>query len=157
MEDGSEMSLARQLIWHRHLKPGGWFEQFEVGVVPKADDGTVPKGSIFEQWGEVLLQSGDAFGKTFRIWDESKAFIKDAGFEEVTEKRYEIPIGGWSSDEKLKEIGQYNRLYWDTGLEGWCTFLLTRYLDWRIEAVTVYVAAMRKMLRDKRVHAYHDW
>lgn len=128
----------------------------EVSVVPKADDGSVPKNSPFDQWGKVSLEAGDAFGKTLRIVDESKAYIEEAGFEDVTEHRYKIPIGGWSSDARLKEIGRYNRLYWEHGLEGWCTYLLTRYLHWELEEVTVYIAHMRRMLRDKKVHAYHE-
>ncbi len=53
-------------------------------------------------------------------------------------------------------MGLYNRLHWEQGIEGWCLFLLTRFLGWQHEEVTVYVAQMRKMLRDKTVHAYHD-
>jgi hypothetical protein len=128
----------------------------EVSVVPKADDDTVLKNSPFDQWGKVSLEAGDAFGKTLRIVDESRAYIEEAGFENVTEHRYKIPIGGWSSDPRLKEIGRYNRLYWEHGLEGWCTYLLTRYLHWEIEEVTVYIAHMRRMLREKKVHAYHE-
>jgi len=128
----------------------------EIGVVPKSDDGTVKKGSIFEQWGEVSLDAGDAFGKTLRIVDESRGYINDAGFEDVTEHRYKIPIGGWSSDAKLKEIGKYNALYWNEGIDGWCTYLLTRYLGWQIEEVTIYIAKMRNMLRNKNIHGYHD-
>lgn len=88
--------------------------------------------------------------------DEDKQGIIDAGFEGVVEHRYKWPIGGWSKDKRLKEMGLYNRLHWEQGIEGWCLFLLTRFLGWQHEEVTVYVAQMRKMLRDKTVHAYHD-
>lgn len=86
-----------------------------------------------------------------------KQGLVDTGFEEVMEHRYKLPIGGWSKDPRLKEMGMYNRLHWDQGIEGWCVFLLTRYLGWQREEVMVYVAQMRRMLRDKAVHAYHDW
>lgn len=74
----------------------------------------------------------------------------------MVEHRYKLPISGWSKDRRLKELGMYNRLYWEQGVEGWCLFLLTRYLGWQYEEVMVYVAQMKKMLRDKSVHAYHD-
>lgn len=124
--------------------------------MPKSEDGTVTENSIFAKWGQVSLEAGDAFGKTLRIVDESKQLLIDGGFVDVTEHRYKLPIGGWSKDKKLKELGMYNRLYWEQGIEGWCLFLLTRYLGWRYEEVMVYVAQMRKMLKDKTVHAYHD-
>lgn len=129
----------------------------EIGVVPKADDDSIEEGSIFDLWGETSLAAGDAFGKTLRVVDESRDFIVNAGFEDVQEHRYILPIGGWSSDPRFKEIGRYNSLYWEQGMEGWCMFLLTRYLGWRYEEVIVYVAQMRNMLRSRAVHAYHDW
>ena len=128
-----------------------------MGVVPKSEDGTVLPDSIFAKWGTTSLEAGDSFGKTLRIVDEAKGFIAEAGFEDITEHRYKLPIGGWSKDKKLKEIGMYNRLHWEQGIEGWCLYLLTRYLRWEYEEVMVYIAQMRKMLRDKTVHAYHDW
>jgi hypothetical protein len=48
-------------------------------VVPKSEDGSTD-GTIFEEWGKVSLQAGDAFGKTLRIVDEAKAKMIAAGF-----------------------------------------------------------------------------
>jgi len=141
---------------YKHLKPGGYIEQVEMSVVPKSDDDTVHPDTIFHKWGEVSLQAGDAFGKSLRTVDESKQGIIDAGFTDVVERRYKWPIGGWSKDKRLKEIGLYNRLHWEQGIEGWCIFLLTNYLHWTKEEVMVYLAKMREMLRDKRVHAYQE-
>lgn len=111
----------------RHLKPGGYIEQVEQSVVPKSDDGTT-KGTIFEKWGEVSLQAGDAFGKTLRICDEAKQKMIEAGFVDVVEHRFKCPIGPWAKDPHLKELGRYNRLQCEEGIEGWTMFLLTRVL-----------------------------
>lgn len=138
------------------LKPGGWIEQVEMGVVPKSEDGSVAPDSIFAKWGEVSLAAGDAFGKSLRTVDESKQGLVDAGFEGVVEHRFKWPVGGWSRDPKMKEIGLFNRLHWEQGIEGWCMFLLTNYLGWSREEVMVYLGKMRTMLRDKHVHAYQD-
>ncbi len=139
-----------------HLKPGGYFEQLEMGVVPKSDDDTVGPDTIFAQWGQVSLAAGDAFGKSLRCVDESKAGLIAAGFEDVVEHRFKWPIGGWTKDPNLKEIGKYNRLHWEQGIEGWCVFLLTNYLGWSKTEVDIYLAKMRNMLRDRKVHAYQD-
>jgi hypothetical protein len=81
-------------IGSSHLKPGGWFEQTEMSVVIKSDDGTVKPDSIFAKWGRVSLEAGDAFGKGLRTVDEAKQNITNAGFEEVREHRYKLPLGG---------------------------------------------------------------
>ncbi len=127
-----------------------------MGVEPKSDDGTVTPDSIFAKWGKISLEAGDAFGKSLRTVDESRQGILDAGFEAVAEHRYKWPIGGWCKDRRLKEIGLYNRLMWEQGMEGWCMYLLTNHLGWAKEEVMVYLAQMRSMLRNKRVHAYQE-
>ncbi|ERF70020.1 hypothetical protein EPUS_03572 [Endocarpon pusillum Z07020] len=112
---------------YKHVKPGGWVEQVEQGVVPKSFDGSTD-GTIFEEWGKVSLEAGDAFGKTLRIVDESAHYMKEAGFEEVTEERFAMPVGRWPKDRRLKEIGLFNRLQWEEGIEGWTMMLLTQVL-----------------------------
>jgi hypothetical protein len=65
-------------------------------------------------------------------------------------------MAGWPKDQRLKEMGIYNRLQWEQGIEGWCVFLLTNVLHWTGEEVSVYLAEMRRALRDKSIHAYHE-
>ncbi|PSN70480.1 S-adenosyl-L-methionine-dependent methyltransferase, partial [Corynespora cassiicola Philippines] len=139
-----------------HLQPGGYFEQVEMSVVPKSDDGTIEPGSIFEQWGETSLLLGDKFGKSLRTVDESKAGIEAAGFVNVVEHRWKIPLGGWAADKRFKEIGQYNRAHWEQGIEGWSIYLLTTLLKWSLDEVRVYLAKMRQALADRRIHAYQE-
>jgi hypothetical protein len=115
----------------RHLKPGAYLEQAEQSVVPKSEDGSTA-GTVFEQWGEVSLQAGDAFGKTLRIIDEAKGMMIAAGFVDVVEHRFKIPIGSWAKDPRLKVLGLYNRLQWEEGIEGWTMMLLTKFLGVRI-------------------------
>jgi hypothetical protein len=99
----------------------------EQSVVPKSDDGSTD-GTIFEAWGKVSLEAGDAFGKTLRIVDEAKDKMIAAGFTNVVEHRFKAPIGPWAKDRHLKELGRYNRLQWEEGIEGWSMMLLTNLL-----------------------------
>ncbi|KAL3490777.1 S-adenosyl-L-methionine-dependent methyltransferase [Aspergillus germanicus] len=138
-----------------HMKPGGYIEQVEQSVVPKSDDGSTD-GTVFEQWGKVSLQAGDAFGKSLRIVDESRDRMINAGFVDVVERRFKVPIGGWPGDPGLKQLGLYNRLQWVEGIEGWCMYLLTTVLGWTREEVEVYLAKMRKGLQDSSIHAYQE-
>jgi hypothetical protein len=81
---------------HRHLKPGGWLESVELSVIPKSDDNTIKPDSTMHKWGQIALEAGDAFGKSVRVVDEVKQGMIDAGFIEVKEHRYKLPIGGMS-------------------------------------------------------------
>jgi hypothetical protein len=66
--------------------------------------------------------------KSFDVIERQKELITQAGFIDVHEKKYKLPVGEWSSDPKLKELGQWNLLFCLQGLEGWALFLLTDVL-----------------------------
>ena len=54
--------------------------------------------------------------------------IEDAGFVNVVEKIFKTPLGGWPTDPKLREIGQWALLGFDVGLEGYAMATLTRVM-----------------------------
>jgi SAM-dependent methyltransferase len=110
-----------------NLKPGGWFEQTEISVVPRSEDGSL-RGTSMELWGPLAVEAADKFGKTFRIADMTKELMEAAGFVNITYRTFKWPIGPWPQDRKLKEIGAYNRLAWEDGMNGWVLFLFTKYL-----------------------------
>ena len=95
----------------------------------KSDDGTCPPDNILSQWSSTFISAGEASGKTFKIAERAKSFITAAGFDNVAQTRYKVPLGGWSSDPKLKELGRWNLLHCYQGAEGWGLFLLTRVLE----------------------------
>jgi hypothetical protein len=96
-------------------------------MVLKSEDGSTD-GTIFKEWGKVSLQAGDAFGKTLRIVDEAKAKMIAAGFVGIVKRHFKVPIRPWAKDPHLKELGRYNRLHWEEGIEGWAMMLLTKVL-----------------------------
>lgn len=111
-----------------------------MSVVPTSDDGSVIEGSIFDQWGKVSLEAGDKFGKDLRIHEQVKGYLEDAGFEDIVERVYKWPIGPWSRDPHMKEIGLWNRLHWQEGIEGWSLALLTRVLGVKSPHIRAYYA-----------------
>jgi hypothetical protein len=68
------------------------------------------------------------FGKTFKIQEQMRDLVEEAGFVDIVEKKFKWPIGPWGADPKLKEIGRWNVIHWIEGMEGWSLALLTRHL-----------------------------
>jgi len=58
-----------------------------------------------------------------------KAHIEEAGFVNVVERVFKTPIGGWPADHRLRELGQWALLGFDTGLEGNSLATFTRVLN----------------------------
>lgn len=115
--------------------------------MPKSDDGSLQPGDMWDEFANLAIECGERFGKTFLIQERMKDLITQAGFEDVVEFTYKWPIGPWSTDQKLKDLGNWNMHHWNEGLEGWNIALLTRLMGvsgscretWRRKMLTLAV------------------
>jgi hypothetical protein len=55
-------------------------------------------------------------GLAFNIAPSLKAWMEEAGFVNVVEKKMRVPIGKWAKDKKMKELGVWNQARLDKGL-----------------------------------------
>lgn len=108
-----------------HLKPGGYVEALERGVKPVSDDGTVGPDHFWTTWGDAVLSVGETWGKGFNAWEILKEKMEAAGFVDVVQVPMKWPIGPWMDDKHMKELGMWNALRLDTGLEGYVLRLFT--------------------------------
>lgn len=108
-----------------HIKPGGYIECLERSVEPAGEDETIGPDHFYHEWGRTVVSMGERWGKSFTVWRELKDRLEKAGFEDVVENRMKWPMNGYSSDPKLKELGRWNQLRLDRGMEGYMMRLLT--------------------------------
>ena len=170
---------------HRHLAPGGYIEQAEISPIPISDDGSIVPGDIYDECGKLAIECGEAFGKTLRVEEFMKELIAQTGFVDVAETRYKWPIGPWSNDQRLKDLGMWNMKHWENGLEGWTMRFYTKYLhvsgffsfafhnlgsssaiffrlsmvnsnQWTYDEVKEWNRKMNRALRDRSKHLYQD-
>ena len=120
--------------WHQlytqalqHLRPGGYIEQVEASAVVRSDDGSV-ENTKMKELGVLGEQATAKLGKSLSVVDEMKDGMIKAGFIDVTERSFKIPIGPWPKDQGLKTLGRYNRLMFEESLEMWSMMLFTRVL-----------------------------
>jgi len=109
-------------------------EDLEFSIEFKSDDDSIGYDHIMAQWSRIFLEAGEKMGKTFRIADRAKEHCMSAGFVNVAEKKFKMPIGPWSRDPKFKTIGSYNLLYCVEGLEGFALFILSKIMGVSIPA-----------------------
>ncbi|RYO55623.1 hypothetical protein AA0113_g8709 [Alternaria arborescens] len=141
---------------YKCTKPGGYIEHLEISIMFKSEDGTVTEDHFMAQWSKILLGAAEKIGKTFAIYDFNREMITQAGFVDVVEKKYKVPVGTWPRDPKMKELGQWNLLFCLEGLESWSLYLLSMILKWSYEEIQVHIATMRNHLLNRRNHAYYD-
>ena len=85
-------------------------EHLEGDLPLESDDDSIPNPSRICEWMYWLDIAGSVTGKSFKVAVHMKEWMIKAGFQNVTEKVYKLPIGGWPKDEKFKAIGQFNLL-----------------------------------------------
>ncbi|KAN0096395.1 S-adenosyl-L-methionine-dependent methyltransferase [Hyaloscypha variabilis] len=141
---------------YRCMKPGGWIEHVDMDIEFKSDDGSVGEGHIMQRWSKTFIDCGEQMGRTFLIGKQAKGLLEAAGFVNVVEKKYKVPVGSWPSNKELKNIGQYNLLYCVQGLEGWALWILTTILKWSYEEIQVFIAQMRSALLRRANHSYYE-
>ncbi|KAF4955906.1 hypothetical protein FSARC_11721 [Fusarium sarcochroum] len=141
---------------YKSLKPGGWVEHVELWGIAKSDDGSLKSDSPAKKWVDVFKKIGEAIGKDFFTGHQAADFQREAGFENVYEKRLKVPIGPWPKDKKLKQWGAWNRQFLLQALEGFSIRGLTEMLGWSYDDAQVFLVDMRKELLNPQLHAYTD-
>jgi hypothetical protein len=137
----------------RCLKPAGYIEHIEFSP------GTEEQGSSpgdEGNWGKEGIEAGERTGRTFVVMYHMYDWIRESGFQDVVEKRYQLPLGPWPKDKKLKKLGFWARAHADAGLENWSMALLTRVFGWSYEQVQAHIAKARERLWNRKRHAWHE-
>ncbi|KAF2841007.1 S-adenosyl-L-methionine-dependent methyltransferase [Patellaria atrata CBS 101060] len=143
---------------YRCIAPDGYVEDFEydpiVNLAPTTDP-NVPEDNFYNRFSKLLPSAGEAAGKTFARGERMIREMESAGFVDIRQEVYYWPIGPWSSDPRLKEMGRWMQKVWEGSLEGWILGYFTRVLGWTYDQVQAFVAESRVIMRDRRYHAYH--
>lgn len=99
---------------------------------------------------EGLGALGIDFHTTLSLAERMRA----AGYVNVTERIFHVPIGLWPQNRVLKMVG----LYWRTILSDGCSPIalgpLTRGLKWSKEEVEVFLVGVRKAYMEAWVHSH---
>ena len=120
--------VYRAKIQRRHLVPGGYIEQAEISVRVCSDIGDIDPDSVWGENNRLFFCAGEASGRTLVIQEKLKGLIEEAGFVDVVEHQYRWPLGAWSQDQKLRDLGRWNQHRWEEGLEGWSMAFCTRIM-----------------------------
>ncbi|KAJ5928422.1 hypothetical protein N7466_007378 [Penicillium verhagenii] len=142
---------------YENLEPGGWIEQFEFNIQVFSDDKSLPQDTILSQWADIWHPVSERAGRPFQVQDKMRSSLERAGFVEIQEKVYKVPVGPWARDPVLKELGLLHNQHWATGLEGYCMWLLTTFglpTPWSPEEVQVFLAKTRSELKNPAFHGY---
>jgi SAM-dependent methyltransferase len=138
-----------------NLNPGGWVEFADWDYTPFLPDGTADtRDNWVVRWHKLMMDTClEKTGATARPGPHIKKWVSDAGFEDVKEIVFQVPIGSWPKDPKLKEVGRYYKSSLDEGIEGISLRIFTQLAGMSVEETCVTNAMFRKAM--KEINFYH--
>ncbi|KAI9846906.1 MAG: hypothetical protein M1837_003518 [Sclerophora amabilis] len=157
----------------KYTKPGGWMESQEPMSMAYCDDGTMPEDWTFNEWSKIGDDAAMSHGKPLRIANKLKRWYEQAGFVDVHEVMFKIPMNPWPKDPTYKNLGRVRRyilifheqctkllfqiseLNWLQGIQAMCLAWFHRVHGWTKDEIEVYLVNVRKAVQDRSVHAYH--
>jgi cyclopropane fatty-acyl-phospholipid synthase-like methyltransferase len=83
---------------YKHLKPGGYLEMQEYETWVRSDDGTLENAKFIIEWQEKIDEASKAFGKQMNVASLQKGYMKEAGFEDVTEIIHKVLLSSMCYD-----------------------------------------------------------
>jgi len=140
---------------YHYLEPGGIMESQEMYPVVFCDDDTMPDDHGFLEFTRTQDDAAMRMGRPVRIANKLKRWYEQAGFVDVHEEVFKMPINPWPKDPQYKMIGRFWGQMLLEGLQAFSLALFTRALGWTKDEVEVFLVKVRKSLVDKNVHSYH--
>ncbi|KAK4074918.1 hypothetical protein Purlil1_12830 [Purpureocillium lilacinum] len=129
---------------YNNLKPGGWVELQGILNQPYSEDGSLSSDSPVVQLMDGLRQAGRKRGRDMDPASSFKRWTESAGFVDVQERRFSLPVGGWPKDPKLRAIGIFMAESLREGIDGLTAVPFREILGWSKEEVHVLNATLRR-------------
>ncbi|EEA19595.1 hypothetical protein TMatcc_009733 [Talaromyces marneffei ATCC 18224] len=137
-----------------NLQPGGWMEVQEYEIEISSDDGSHLKAENFVLWKDKLNEASQMFGKPFSDYSLHKQRMEEAGFIDISEDTFKVPIGPWPKDKRMKEVGKVQQYQMFEAVEPYSLAVFTRVLKWSNEDTRELIEKVKAEICDPQYHIY---
>jgi SAM-dependent methyltransferase len=100
------------------IKPGGWVEFQDWNSHIYSADDSIPHDRMLYKYHDFTCYRRDDAGYNTQPGPELESWVRDAGFINVQAYKFIIPMGTWPKEKKFKQVGAYNLLQFQQGMEG---------------------------------------
>ncbi|KAH8672025.1 S-adenosyl-L-methionine-dependent methyltransferase [Tricladium varicosporioides] len=138
---------------YKSLSPGGYFEIQDALFTMESIDGT-GDGTAVQQWNAKICDGARKIGRDWHCTRNYAQFMRDAGFENVMERKFKWPTNTWPKGKKAKTLGMWSLANSLDGLSAVSMAILSRAQGMSREEVEVGMVDVRRDLRDKSIHGY---
>lgn len=150
---GHASSISSNSPPSSNLNPGGWAEFQDPDVNYRCDDGTLTEEHSLRKWVKVFMEGITKAGREPSPGPKLRALAEKAGFVNIREQVFKVPLGPWAKDPDLKETGMINLTQQVEGLEGF-SLKVFDLMGWSRIETEVLLAQVRNELKGRAFHAY---
>ncbi|KAM0506956.1 hypothetical protein D7B24_005444 [Verticillium nonalfalfae] len=142
---------------YRTARPGGWCQSCEAECLIRSDDDSItPDTAMVSSWSRLFVEGAEKFGRSFTVLSDElqRKGMQEAGFVDLHEVNFKVPIGDWPLDPKLAEVGQWVRLTMENDLEGYTLYMWKDVLGWDTDEYRTFLTSMKDEMRSRKLHGY---
>ncbi|KAI5926533.1 S-adenosyl-L-methionine-dependent methyltransferase [Camillea tinctor] len=136
-----------------NLNPGGWAEFTEWIVILQSPDHSIDH-TAFYKWNRYIQKGMHKIGKSITYPLEYKNALRKAGFSNITERKYAVPVNTWPPGKQLQRIGTMMTTNFLTIIEVLSLPIFTEILGWSRQAFEALLVDVRKDVGDPRIHSF---
>lgn len=134
------------------LSPGGILE-LQDGHFPIKFASPPPADCALRRWFDIVTQGAILSGRPWTNVQHYRRWMNEAGFENVTERKFYWPVNPWPKGSYYKTLGAYVQQDLLNGMEG-LSLKLLGLQGWSYEDIQALLVEVRRDLLDTSIHAY---
>ncbi|KAI1634786.1 S-adenosyl-L-methionine-dependent methyltransferase [Biscogniauxia mediterranea] len=137
-----------------NLNPGGWAEFTEWIVILQSPDHSIDH-TAFYKWNRYI-QKGKTICLIKSLYHAAdyKNVLRKAGFVNITERKYAVPVNTWPPGKQLQRIGTMMTTNYMTIIEALSLPIFTEILGWSRQAFDSLLVDVKKDIGDPRIHSF---
>ncbi|KAF2836014.1 S-adenosyl-L-methionine-dependent methyltransferase [Patellaria atrata CBS 101060] len=137
------------------LKKNGWVQLVEFNYIFQSDNGSLTDDHALSRWREAFVWCMEnPVKREIRAGRELRGWLESANFAEVSATTYNLPIGGWHTDPKYREIGRLNVENMSKMIESLAIYPFTQFAQWPKDRVDSLIQAARMELNNASLKLY---
>ncbi|USP82267.1 hypothetical protein yc1106_09541 [Curvularia clavata] len=140
---------------YRHLKPGGWIQLASTIPGALSDDNSIPENSGYIESARLYFEIAEKMGAPLDAPRSWNAQMKEAGFVNVQDEVFKLPMGTWPRSKRLRTVGKLEQIMiLEGGFEAYMLRGYTQVLGGKAEDLQIILALAKREVRDPSIHTY---
>ena len=91
-------------LLNSNVKPGGWVEFQDYDMRNFTQDNSIGEDNKVAELMSLLIEACDKMGRTANPGINLRHWVEEAGFENIKEEVFNIPLGSWPKDKRMVSL-----------------------------------------------------